>query len=91
MRRFTAWLAGAAGGLAAYTLLRRRAKPAESAAETPDEHDPRAEELRAKLAETRDAPEPAAPEDVESRRASVHEQGRAAIDEMRGEAPPADG
>jgi len=53
----------------------------------PAEPDP-ADELRQKLAESRgDEPEPVdaelAPEEaVEDRRAAVHEQGRAALDEM---------
>jgi hypothetical protein len=84
MRRLYAWLAGAAGALAAYRALthRRRAlaAPAEHAA------DPRAAELAARLAETRDGDaEPAAepePLDPEARRRLVHEQGRAALDEM---------
>ncbi len=58
MRRLTAWVGGAVGGITAYRWLRRRlpvgTEPAPEAAET--ETDERAEELRAKLAETR-APE----------------------------------
>ena len=45
-----------------------------------------ADELRQKLAESRvDEPddEPASEESVEDRRAEVHEQGRAALDEMK--------
>jgi hypothetical protein len=64
----------------------------------PTEPDARAEELRAKLAESRVAepgPEEAAPEPVaeeklavepespEDRRRQVHEEGRAAVDEMK--------
>jgi len=93
VRRLTAWLAGAAGGAAAFRLLRRRrggaptAPPPEPAAGA----DPRAEELRAKLDETRREPageaEPQveSPSDVspEERRRRVHEQGRAALDEMQ--------
>ncbi|HET7573386.1 MAG TPA: hypothetical protein VFJ77_12040 [Gaiellaceae bacterium] len=88
MRRLTAWLAGAAGGLAAYRFLRRR--PAAPAGEPPAQPDPRAEELRAKLEETR-KPEPeaeaeeTAPESPEERRRRVHEQGRSALDEMQRE------
>ena len=96
MRRLTAWLAGAAGGAAAFRLLRRRSRggalpvptPApESAAGT----DPRANELRAKLDEARREPaaEPAGEAEPdtspEERRRRVHEQGRAALDEMRPE------
>jgi hypothetical protein len=84
MRRLYAWLAGSAGGLAAYRAFRRR-RPEH---EAPAEHgpDPRAEELRTRLAETREGEgEPAVePEalDPEARRRLVHEQGRAALDEM---------
>ena len=68
--------------------LRRRAEapsaPAEPGTPTPSDH---ADELRRKLAESRvDQPEPAgtAPEgSVEERRADVHAEGRAALDEMR--------
>ncbi|HET8893272.1 MAG TPA: hypothetical protein VFM96_04160 [Gaiellaceae bacterium] len=79
MKRVFGWLAGAVGAGAAYRALRKRPEPAA---------DP-AEELRAKLAETRveePEPEPASePLDPEARRREVHEQGRAAIDELRGE------
>jgi hypothetical protein len=84
-----AWL-GAVGlaGVAVYRKLRRSPAPVE---------DPRAEELRRKLDESRtlvdereefesaettvDAAEPA---QVKDRRRNVHERGRAAADEMRG-------
>ena len=105
MRRLTAWVGGAVGGITAYRWLRRRPQVA---AEPPPEHastetDERAEELRAKLAESRVAepvveetppPEPVAeeerepvsePESPEDRRARVHEEGRAALDEMQSE------
>ena len=92
MRARTAWLAGAAGAaIAAYRKLR----PAPADAPEPAD-DPRAEELRRKLEESRTVAEEqheeaASPEtpvdeaDVESRRAAVHERARAATDEMRGE------
>lgn len=86
MRRLLALL----GGFALFRFLRRRSEP---------EADPRAEELRRKLAESRsiveerdqfeeaeltvDQAEPA-PEDPESRRRAVHEAGRATVDRMRG-------
>ena len=88
------WMAGAgiAGVIAARTLLRRR-RPAPAAGP-----DPRADELRQKLAEARDVvderdefeaaetpvdrAEPAI--DVEARRRAIHERGRAAAEEMRG-------
>jgi hypothetical protein len=78
VRRFLTWVAGAAGGLAAYrAVTRRKALPEPVTGEA----DP-AQELRAKLSEAREA-EPA-PEEPDERRRDVHEQARAAIDEMRG-------
>jgi hypothetical protein len=96
MRRLLAWLAGAAGALAAYRALgRRRAATALPPAPEPD---PRASELRARLAEARAAGDDreefeagetpvdqAVPLDPDARRREVHEQGRAAIDEMQSE------
>jgi hypothetical protein len=116
VKRLIAWLAGAAGGLAAFRALHRALggqRPADTGA------DARAAELKAKLeearavADDRDAFEggevavdeavpldpaapvldpaapvldPAAPVlDPAARRAQVHEQGRAALDEMRGD------
>jgi hypothetical protein len=74
-------------------FLRRRREPVDVA------DDPRAEELRRKLAESRtiveerdefegaevtvDLAEPA-PEDPESRRRAVHEAGRETVERMRG-------
>jgi hypothetical protein len=91
MRRLFAWLAGTVGGVAAYRALRRRPAGPQPQAEP-------AEALRAKLAEARAAgddreefeagetPVDAAPDpDPTARRRSVHEQARAAIDEMRGD------
>ncbi len=65
MRRLVAWIGGTVGGITAYRLLRRRQQPSAESSQPP-EPDTRAEELRAKLAETR-APEPAAapPEEPE--------------------------
>ena len=85
MKRLTAWLTGVAGGVAAARLFRRA--PATSA--PVHEPDP-ADALRAKLAETKTAqPEPAPAEDPgdepDARRRAVHERGRAAVDEMRGD------
>jgi hypothetical protein len=81
VRRLLTWVGGAAGGLAAYrAVTRRKAAPAPVVAEV----DP-AQELRAKLAEARAEPEPepeAPPEGLDARREAVHEQARAAIDEM---------
>jgi hypothetical protein len=88
VKRLLAWLAGALGIAALYRSRRRR--PAAPAAEP----DP-ADALRAKLAEARaagdgraefEAGEQAVDEvpDVAARRRDVHDQARAAIDEMRG-------
>lgn len=78
MKRLLTWVAGAAGGLAAYKAATRRKVAPEVA---PVEPDPAAE-LRAKLAETRaDEPELDGPD---ARRRDVHREARAAIDEMRG-------
>jgi hypothetical protein len=89
MRRPLAWLLG---GVAVFRLFRRRRAP--EAATT----DPRAEELRRRLAEARelseerdefeagettvDQAEPATP-DADARRQAVHEAARATVEEMR--------
>ena len=90
MRAGIGWLAGAVGvaGAAAYRALRGKAAP-------PAE-DPRAEELRRKLDESRtlveerdefesaETPVDQAEGEVEDRRRAVHERARAAAEEMRG-------
>jgi hypothetical protein len=85
------WLAGLAGGIAAYRFVSRRGSHAPPAWEpsppTPPEPDPRAADLRAKLDES----EPAdgeevgaeAPDDPDERRRQVHEEGRSALDDMK--------
>jgi hypothetical protein len=89
VRRPLAWLLGA---VAVFGFLRRRREPELQAA------DPRADELRRKLAESRsiveerdefegaeltvDLAEPA-PEDPESRRRAVHESARATVEQMK--------
>jgi hypothetical protein len=105
MRRLFAWIGGTVGGIAAYRFVRRQEASLQTSPEVAaPEHDARAEELRAKLAESRASepvtvveepvaePEPAAepepepePESPEDRRRRVHEEGRAALDEMRSE------
>jgi hypothetical protein len=105
VRRLTAWIGGVAGGVVAYRFWRRHSQgSAEPSPEPPPppESDDRAEELRAKLAESRTAepeseeapaePEPPAPEEPaaeaespEERRRRVHEEGRAALDDMQSE------
>ena len=95
MRRLTAWIGGVASGVVAYRFWRRHTQAAQEPATEPaaapetTEPDDRAEELREKLAESRTAEEPSpaepaeAPEAVEERRQRVHEEGRAALDEMK--------
>ena len=91
VRRLFTWLAGAAGGLAAYRALNRKRPPLEPVA------DARAAELKARLEAARTATDDrdafesgevtvdqAEPLDPQARRAQVHEQGRAALDEMHG-------
>jgi hypothetical protein len=88
VKRLFAWVAGAAGGLAAYRAVKGRPKAEDAAV------DARAEELKARLEAARTAEDDR--DDFESgevtvdealdpqaRRAQVHEQGRAALDEMR--------
>lgn len=98
MKRLIAWVAGAAGGLAAYRAVKGKRHPLQ--AEPDPGADARAEELKARLQHAREAAadpdvrEPAAePQDAvlpdpAARRAQVHEQGRAALDEMHGEQSP---
>lgn len=91
MRRLFAWIAGAAGGIAAYRAM-KGAKPQPAAGP-----DARADELKARLAHARAADgdrvpseaqvDPAKPADPQDRRAQVHEQARAALEEMRGDEP----
>jgi hypothetical protein len=99
VRRLTAWIGGIVGGILAYRFWRRHTQvaaepipapaPEPAAAPEPTEPDGRAEELREKLAETRADEEPSPPEAadapsaVDERRQQVHEEGRAALDEMR--------
>lgn len=80
-------LALVAGGLGLRALIRRRSRPALSPSP--------AEDLRAKLAQAKEAepavepaaepqpePEPAQPETIEDRRADVHAKARQAIDDL---------
>ena len=96
MRRLIKWIGGTVGGIAAYRFVRRQEAALQAAPEVVvDEPDARAEELRAKLAESRTVepvaeqeeehePEPVPePESPDDRRRRVHEEGRAALDEMR--------
>lgn len=80
MRKLFTWLLVSAGIAALVRRLRR------SAASPALDEDP-ADELRRKLAESRaeadDEPAPAPEASVEERRASVHDDARAALDEMK--------
>jgi hypothetical protein len=72
-------LALLAGGLGLGALLHRRRRPSAPA--------PNADELRAKLAASRVDAAPAEPEpadDVDARRADVHERARRALGELDG-------
>jgi len=106
-RNRLAWLGGAALGAVALAraLTRRPPPPVQAPAPQPEAEpsgpDPRAEELRTKLAEAReladereefegaetpvDQAEPVA--DPEARRRSVHESGRSAAERMRSSRP----
>jgi hypothetical protein len=81
VRKLVTWAVVTLGVAALVRRLRRRSTPeVEEAGADP------ADELRRKLDEARAVePEPAPPaaDTVETRRADVHEQGRAALDEMR--------
>ena len=80
MKRFAAVFVG---GLGLGALLRRARKPV-PAPVVPDT-DSLAEELRAKLAESRavvEEPVEDAPADVDARRRDVHDRARQALDEL---------
>lgn len=93
MRRPVAWLLGA---FAAAGFLRRRQQAGVTSEPEPGP-DPRAEELRRKLAESRTIVEEReefeaaetpvdqayAPDDPETRRRAVHEAGRASAERMK--------
>ena len=88
MRRRLTWLLVSLGIAALVRRLRRRAEPVhETTAPAPAAGEDPAAELRRKLAESRTEEAPAEPEPpeetVEDRRGDVHEQGRAALDDMR--------
>ena len=94
MKRFRDWIGGAVWGVAVYKLWKRWREPDVAPVSAESGPDDRAEELRTKLAETRETAETSGPAEadewagsVEDRRGRVHEEGRAAIDEMRGGDP----
>ena len=88
MKRLADWIGGAVWGVVTYRLWKRWRTPSAATVPAAGETDDRAEELRAKLAESRtsDEPSPAEPgeseDSLEERRRRVHEEGRAAIDRM---------
>ena len=92
MRRLRRWIGAVVAAIVTYRMWKKRQQPAPATAPVAEPTDDRAEELRAKLAETRasaepDAPEPTEPteqsaDSLEERRRKVHEEGRAAIDRM---------
>ncbi len=94
MRRLAGWIGGVVWGFVGYQLWKRWRRAEVAPAPTAEDPDVRAEELRAKLAEARESEEPAPaeptdqtgedPASIEERRRRVHDEGRAAIDEMRG-------
>jgi hypothetical protein len=106
VRRNAALLAGVAAGTVAAVLLRRRRGPETESYGAPGGSDPRAEELRRKLAQARDEaadeddfeaagmaaealvedePRPSSPPsgEVDETRGRVHDEARAAAEEMR--------
>ncbi|HWQ24319.1 MAG TPA: hypothetical protein VNK94_09470 [Gaiellaceae bacterium] len=103
MRRLLTWLVVTLGIAALARRLRRRREAAQPVAPAEQAAGDPAEELRRKLAESRqaeqaeqaEAPAPAGSEQtsaapaasVEERRAEVHEQGRAALEAMRSTDP----
>ena len=87
MRRLLTWLVVTVGIGALVRRLRRHREPAlVEPTRPPAAGDDPADGLRRKLAESRteEVPEAPAPPEVtvEDRRADVHEQGRAALDDM---------
>jgi hypothetical protein len=90
MRKLATWVVVTLGIAALLHRLKRRRAAAEPAAPTAPAVDP-ADELRMKLAESRteSAATDAVPEaTVSERRAEVHDEARAALDEMRSRAEP---
>jgi hypothetical protein len=87
VRRRLTWLLVTLGVAALVRKLRRRVEAPSTAEPETSAGSTHADELRRKLAESRiDEPGPAsaAPEgSVEERRADVHAEGRATLDEMR--------
>ncbi len=88
MRKLLKWIVVSVGITALVRWFKRRGAGADLATPAAPAADDPAEELRKKLAESRDADEPdmtpETPEaSVDERRTDVHEQGRATLDEMK--------
>ena len=88
MRRLLKWIIVTIGIAALVRWFKRRGAETEVTAPSVPAADDPAVELRRKLAESRDSDESDEPSEtpeatVEERRADVHEQGRAALDEMK--------
>ena len=88
VRRLLKWIVVTIGIAALVRWFRRRRAETDVTAPVLPAQDDPAEELRRKLAESRDADESDEPSEtpeasVDERRADVHEQGRAALDEMK--------
>ena len=93
MRSRLAWLL-AGFGLAAAIAARLRTRPTPQRPSEPAP-DPRADELRQRIAESREvlderdefeaAETPVDEADPEARRRDIHQRGRAAVDRMRGD------
>lgn len=87
MRKLLKWIIVTIGITALVHWFRRRSADEEVTA-TPEPADDPADDLRRKLAETREPSEAEVAPDmpdgsVEGRRADVHEQGQVALDEMK--------
>jgi hypothetical protein len=90
MRKLATWVVVTLGIAAVLHRLKRRRAAVEPTAPTAPAPDP-ADELRRKLSESRteSTVSEAAPEaSVSERRAEVHDEARAALDEMRSRAEP---
>ena len=88
MRKLLKWIVVSVGITALVRWFKRRGAAADLATPAVPVADDPAEELRKKLAESRETEEPdTSPEPpeatVEERRADVHEQGRTTLDEMK--------
>ena len=105
MRKLLTWVIVTVGIAALVRKLRRRGDEETWTTDAPPDADDPADELRQRLASTRDAdsapgdaspkvedaappadpptPEPTVEPSIDERRTEVHDEGRAAIDEMR--------